>query len=150
MHRFYLKGSNGRVGASWMTKEARDIDIEDNINWLNNLDKEISSKYDIKERILIGFSQGGATAIRWKLKSVNSFNKTIIWASDFPPDMEPQINRLQNENDNYFAIGNEDEYFNEEHQNKLISLYKSANFKISTYLGPHEIDIDVLLRLLKD
>ncbi|MDO7610183.1 MAG: hypothetical protein MUQ68_04950, partial [Crocinitomicaceae bacterium] len=34
-HRFYRKGYSGRVGASWMTKEARDHDIKDNIIWLN-------------------------------------------------------------------------------------------------------------------
>jgi len=150
MHRFYLKGSNGRVGVSWMTKEAREIDISDNINWLNDLDKEISSQFPIEERILLGFSQGGATAIRWKINAINSFDKTIIWASDFPPDMEPKMDQLKGESDNYFVVGTEDEYFNEERQNNLISLYKSVDFKISTYLGPHEIDSNVLLQLLKN
>lgn len=150
MHRFYLKGSNGRVGASWMTKEAREVDIQDNINWLNDLDNEISSQYKIEERLIIGFSQGGATAIRWKMNAKNSFNKTIIWASEFPPDMEPKMDQLRNETENYFVIGNQDEYFDEDQQNKLISLYKSVDFKISTYLGPHEIDSKVLLQLLEN
>ena len=110
MHRFYLNGSSGKVGASWMTKEAREIDIKDNIDWLNALDKKISSKHQINERILLGFSQGGATAIRWKMNSQLVFDKTIIWASDFPPDMEPQMDLLKGENENYFVIGNEDEY----------------------------------------
>lgn len=148
MHRFYLAGSSGKVGASWMTKEAREIDIQDNIDWLNALDKEISSKYQINERILLGFSQGGATAIRWKMNSQLVFDKTIIWASDFPPDMEPQMDLLKGENQNYFVIGNEDEYFNKDQQNKLISLYKSADFKISTYLGRHNIDSSTLLQIL--
>ena len=150
MHRFYLAGSSGKVGASWMTKEAREIDIQDNINWLNALDKEISSKYDVKERILLGFSQGGATAIRWKMNSHLPFDKTIIWASDFPPDMEPQMDRLRGETGNYFVIGNEDEYFNKDQQNKLISLYKSVDFKISTYLGRHNIESATLLQLLNN
>jgi predicted esterase len=150
MHRFYLKGSSGRIGASWMTKEAREVDIEDNINWLNDLDKEISKKYNIEERILLGFSQGGATAIRWKMNVHNKFNKTIIWASDFPPDMEPKMDQLKNETENYFVIGTDDEYFDSERQNKLISLYKSVDFKISTYLGPHEIDSSILLQLIQN
>ena len=37
MHRFYLQGSSGRVGASWMTKDGREFDIEDNLNYLNQL-----------------------------------------------------------------------------------------------------------------
>ena len=150
MHRFYLNGSSGKVGASWMTKEARETDIKDNIDWLNALDSDISKKFNIEERILLGFSQGGATAIRWKMNSRLPFDKTIIWASDFPPDMESQIDQLKGDNGNYFVIGNEDEYFNEDQQNKLISLYKSVDFKISTYLGRHNIESTTLLQLLSD
>lgn len=150
MHRFYLNGSSGKVGASWMTKEAREMDIKDNINWLNALDSDISKKFDIEERILLGFSQGGATALRWKMNSHLPFDKTIIWASDFPPDMEPKIEELKGENGNYFAIGNEDEYFSEDQQSKLISVYKSVDFKISTYIGRHNIESAILLQLLSD
>ena len=148
MHRFYLNGSSGKVGASWMTKEARETDIKDNIEWLNALNTELSKRFNIQERILLGFSQGGATAIRWKMNALQPFDKTIIWASDFPPDMEPKMDQLIGEKENYFVIGNEDEYFNEEQQNKLISLYKSVDFKISTYLGRHNIESPILLQLL--
>jgi predicted esterase len=148
MHRFYLNGSSGKVGASWMTKEARETDIKDNIEWLNALDVELSERFDIQERILVGFSQGGATAIRWKMNTLQPFDKTIIWASDFPPDMEPDMDLLKGGKENYFVIGNEDEYFNKEQQDKLISLYKSVDFKISTYLGRHNIESSILLQLL--
>lgn len=150
MHRFYLNGSSGKVGASWMTKEAREIDISDNINWLNALDNELSTRFNIQKRILLGFSQGGATAIRWKMNANQVFDKTIIWASDFPPDMEPKMNELKGEKNNYFVIGNQDEYFNEEQQNKLISLYKSVDFKISPYLGRHNIEESLLLQLINN
>ena len=148
MHRFYLKGASGRVGASWMTKEAREIDIEDNIDWLNALDEKISAEYAIEKRILLGFSQGGATAIRWKLNAKNLFHQTIIWASDFPPDMEPKTDQLKGEQTNHFVIGSTDEFYDETAQKRLITHYKNANFKISTYIGPHEIDTLVLDKLL--
>lgn len=147
MHRFYRKGSSGRVGASWMTKECRNTDISDNINWLNALDKEISSKYAINNRTLLGFSQGGATAIRWKLNGTNPFDKTIIWASDFPPDMESKLELLKNESSNYFVIGDNDEFFDEAAQSKLTEKYKRANFNIINYSGVHDIDSSVLEEL---
>ncbi len=150
MHRFYLNGASGKVGASWMTKEARETDIKDNIDWLNALDKEISSKHNFNERILLGFSQGGATAVRWKMNAQNAFDKTIIWASDFPPDMEPRMEDLKGEKENHFVLGSEDEFFNSVQQNKLISLYKSVDFKISTYLGRHNIESSTLLQLLSN
>ena len=42
MHRFYLEGSSGRVGASWMTKEDRLTDINDIMSFLNEVDQVIS------------------------------------------------------------------------------------------------------------
>ena len=33
-HRFYLEGSSGRVGASWMTREWRETDIAENTQYL--------------------------------------------------------------------------------------------------------------------
>jgi hypothetical protein len=37
LSRFYLNGFSGRVGATWMTKEARDTEILDYLNYLNKL-----------------------------------------------------------------------------------------------------------------
>ena len=33
-HRYYLSGNHGRVGAGWMTKEKREVDIADNTDTL--------------------------------------------------------------------------------------------------------------------
>ena len=64
-HRFYKNGYSGRVGASWMTKEAREDDIEDNLHWLNLWLSEHLRSNHYEKIILLGFSQGGATAARW-------------------------------------------------------------------------------------
>jgi hypothetical protein len=44
-HRFYLEGSSGRVGASWMTKEWRTQDIEDNIAYLQQLIEKVRAEH---------------------------------------------------------------------------------------------------------
>jgi hypothetical protein len=43
-HRFYLEGSSGRVGASWMTKEWREQDIEENTRYLLALIEKVKAK----------------------------------------------------------------------------------------------------------
>ena len=149
MHRFYLKGASGRVGASWMTKEARETDISDNIDWLNALDNKISSEHSVSRRILLGFSQGGATAIRWNVNAEHKFDQTIIWASDFPPDMEPKVAALKGEKGNQFVIGTQDEFYDESAREQLVSFYKNVDFKISTYLGSHDIDPVILNNILE-
>ena len=88
MHRFYLKGTNGRVGASWMTKEARLDDIEDNHDFLDQLFAKLTQKYSFKKRTLLGFSQGGATASRWHQKNTFKADNFILWACVFPPDLK--------------------------------------------------------------
>ena len=60
LHRFYLNGFGGRVGASWMTREDRLNDIKDYIGFLDQLYLEIVNPFksrNIKINVL-GFSQG--------------------------------------------------------------------------------------------
>ncbi len=147
MHRFYLRGTSGRVGASWMTKEAREIDIQDNLNYLNKIDYLISSEFPIVNRHLLGFSQGGATALRWKMDQTVQFNSTIIWGSDFPREQEWPI-PFKREKKNYFLVGDEDEFFNDETRSQLTEYYLSLGFNIEIYAGKHDIEIKTLQKLL--
>ena len=138
MHRFYINGSSGRVGASWMTKEARLVDIADTISYLSKLDEELSSEFEVSEKYLLGFSQGGATALRWNQMGKTRFDGLILWACVFPPDLDMKPERTD-EMPRYFVIGDEDEYFPSEVQNQLISEYEEKNYTIVRYAGKHDI-----------
>ena len=148
MHRFYLNGTSGRVGASWMTKEAREIDILENTQNLNQLNKTLSKQF--KKTIILGFSQGGATAARWFFNKNSLFDQLILWASVFPPDIN-LLNEISNNNKskNYFVLGNNDPYFNEANSQKIINNYKKNNFHIQRFNGTHKVDLDTLRNILK-
>ena len=143
-HRFYLKGTSGRVGASWMTKEARETDISDNINYLNSLDAQLSREFSIDKKILIGFSQGGATAIRWRNESTINFDSLIVWASDHPKDT------ITKKGNDYFVIGDNDEFIRAEIKSQMIDDYKAKSYKICPYNGSHDIDKETLTNLIKN
>lgn len=146
MHRFYLTGSSGRVGASWMTKEAREHDISDNLDLLNELDDRVSREFDIAEKHLLGFSQGGATAARWFAKEENKFQSIVLWACVFPPDLDmtDELSKFRNVQKGVFVIGSEDQYYNEQQQKELIEYYRTLNFETIQYVGDHNIQTDVL------
>ena len=146
MHRFYLQGSSGRVGASWMTKEARESDIKDNLEWLSALDDKITQELQIKERHLLGFSQGGATAARWFADNNKRFKSIVLWACVFPPDLEIEAEtaKFSSGDLSTFVIGTEDEYYNTEQQKALIDFYTDLSFKTITFEGKHNINGDVL------
>lgn len=147
MHRFYLNGTSGRVGASWMTKEARLTDIEDTIDYLNEVDRIISQEFNIDERHLLGFSQGGATAARWEQLGRVDFNSIILWGCVFPPDLEMQQDS-SNTAKKHFVIGNEDQYFDSSAQKKLMAFYSELGFNIEHYEGGHDIDNKTLTKLI--
>ena len=146
MHRFYLQGNSGRVGASWMTKEARELDIEENTKALTTLLEKVKSEKQFSKIMLLGFSQGGATAARWYFSNPKQFDHLILWASVFPPDLEKPA--LEINNKNYFVLGNQDEYYTEEQQLSEIATYKEIGFNTIYFEGKHDIHQATLSKLL--
>jgi len=149
MHRFYLKGSSGRVGASWMTKEERLTDISDTINYLNDLYVQVAQEFDVNQISILGFSQGAAAAARWFYSNEKLASQLIIWASVFPPDLErsSEINP-SNSLSNKFVIGKQDEFFDEQQQNELMQFYSENGFEVFRFDGKHDIDPSTLTRVL--
>lgn len=152
MHRFYLSGSSGRVGASWMTKEERMDDIEDNCNWLMELHRKLTADHTYDKTIILGFSQGGATAARWFYDSRMKADHLIMWASVFPPDLSPYELIQEHVGMNLFVLGDQDEYFDTNQQNEAKEFYSQLQFKTIDYAGKHDICRETLassLNLLK-
>lgn len=151
-HRFYQNGTNGRVGASWMTKEDRTTDIENYIEYLSTLVTHLKSQNDYSDSILLGFSQGGATASRFMAFSKHDFDKFILWATVFPPDMSPSYFDQFSASKNYFVFGDNDQFYTqekiEEHFNDLKKL--NLPFQMINFEGKHDIHQDSLLHILND
>ncbi len=143
---FYVAGVSGRVGASWMTKENREDEIQDYLNYLNSLYETLLSRIDLIEVKVnvIGFSQGGATAARWvsdnKIKCVN----LILWASVFPDDMEFEV--LKTKTNSFLLYGDDDEYVTQERVDKQKALLEKANIncKLIEFKGKHDVPAEVL------
>ena len=144
MHHFYLNGSSGRVGASWMTKEARTTDIEDNNKYLDAVIESFKSKKQFRKIIVLGFSQGGATAARWSAQR-KDIDQLILWASVFPPDIEESF--VSHYKKGTFVIGKQDKFYDSAAQAKEISNYKNLGFEIIEYEGKHDIECTTLLKI---
>ena len=145
MHRFYLKGNSGRVGASWMTKEDRLLDIHDNMRWLSQLIKEVKKKHHYRNIVLLGFSQGGATALRlYHHLPEGFFSKLIIWANDFPEDMKDKTVY----GPSFYVLGDQDEFIFGERAKKIVFQYLEKDFKLIEFNGQHTIHDSTLLEVL--
>ena len=143
-NRFYLENNYYRVGASWMTKLDKEKDIEDNISFIKTLYSNIVDEIGHSNFKLntLGFSQGGATLVRWIMSNNITIDSLILWGSDVPKDCltEEKKSRWSSIDVKLF-IGNQDEYINEENKQKVIDLINSYGLKyeLVEYEGSHKI-----------
>lgn len=144
--KFYLKNFTGRIGASWMTKESRDYEIEDYCHFFD----EILRHFEIDENTTInifGFSQGVATATRWIMKGKHKIGKCVFWAGNVASEvLEEKHHRIKGL-DITTVLGNNDAILKDfnfdaaayrDKLNKLLDTpMKSVRFE-----GGHEINPD--------
>jgi predicted esterase len=84
--------ANAPIGASWMTSEDREHEIEDYVRYLDLLHDEIFSKVPrAKVRLwVLGFSQGTATAARWVARGKVEPDRVVLWSGMVPPELNAE------------------------------------------------------------
>jgi len=94
LNRFYLVSPDKTpardrpVGATWMTREDRDSEIADYVEYLDALYDEIvgdAPRADLRVNV-IGFSQGSATATRWITHGRAPVHRLVLWGGLMPPE----------------------------------------------------------------
>jgi predicted esterase len=96
LSRFYLDAARKpgdpepRVGATWMTREDREREIDDQVTYLDALVDRVRphrATGGVRLRAF-GFSQGVATVVRWLDRGRVRADEVILWAGSFPPDVD--------------------------------------------------------------
>jgi predicted esterase len=90
LSRFYLEsGVHERVGATWMTREDRLAEIEDYVRYLDALHAALFRQVDrgAVQLVVLGFSQGVATAARWVARGVR-VERLVAWGGVLPPELD--------------------------------------------------------------
>lgn len=154
LNKFYLKGFSGRIGATWMTKEERESEIKDYVNFLDSVYTTLLNNINLNSiKInLLGFSQGAHTAVRWLLKGKIKPDNLILWSGSFPnePIAEDEVSLL-NESNMFILIGSRDEFIDEksiEAEKRRLNSMK-LNYELIQFEGGHEITGEVLSLLVK-
>jgi predicted esterase len=149
LSRFYLKGTEGRVGASWMTKEDRLQEIQDQIAYLNQLwqtlRQQVASPESLRLHVL-GFSQGAATIWRWINQGEVTPDSMILWAGMIPQEM----GRIAELNiPLHAAIGDQDPYINPERAQAFEAILNQTvlSWQLHRFSGGHGIEPATLRKI---
>ena len=150
LNRFYIGKNYERVGASWMTKEDKLDDIDDNIAYLNSLFELTTKNIDLNSINIhvLGFSQGGATACRWILNSTIKITSLGLWGSDIPIDCLTENNREKWEQfKTTLIVGKKDEFISDKNKKEFAKLLNAYNldYKLIEYNGTHKIIEELLI-----
>ena len=94
LSRFYLDdpakrhGPDSPIGASWMTREDREREITDYVDYLDAVVDAVAAEVSKPLRVTaLGFSQGAATVSRWSAMGKSKVSRVIIWGGTLPNDL---------------------------------------------------------------
>jgi predicted esterase len=157
LSRFYLEdvtkrvqSGNNKVGASWMTRENRLMDIQNYVSYLDSIfQREVPNSFN-GQITLFGFSQGGATVSRWALDGKVSFDRLILWAGIFPNDLDFEKGAgLFRSKEIIEVYGDQDPFLTDTRLVEMKELNKRLNVEptLIQFKGGHEIDQQTLLQL---
>jgi predicted esterase len=156
LNRFYLASPDKApardrpVGATWMTREDRESEISDYVEYLDALCDEITSTRPVPVNAL-GFSQGAATATRWVINGRSRLERLVLWGGTMPPetDLPRSAARLRGTRITIVA-GTRDHYISDEIVAAERTRLESAglSFEEIRFDGGHVISRSVFPRLL--
>ena len=153
LSRFYVNEGSGTVGASWMTKVAREDEITDYVNYLDAVHGEVMQRVagDGAVRVCaLGFSQGSATAYRWSVRGAACVDHLIAWAGDVPPDLD--LARMRDGDSPRrltLVVGSRDSFLSERRLAADIERLSDSGVphELIRFEGGHRLDRDTLAAL---
>jgi predicted esterase len=148
---YFEENGARRVGASWMTKEDREAEIEDYVRYLDQVADEVIGAIPPRPRLEVhGFSQGGATAARWVTYGRHPVSRLVLWGSTLPPDID--LERLRSNLRGapvVVAVGDRDQFLLAEQvrgeRARLAGLNITA--EVRNFVGGHSVDRETLTQL---
>lgn len=153
LSRFYLDENYQRVGASWMTREGREEEIDEYVAFLQQIYLDVVYKIgnpDFELRIL-AFSQGCATALRWMDRSEIECKKLLLWAGFFDKGIQDVIRPEKlDSTDTYYVYGQQDEFlvaYPDLSAAFKADMEKQIKVTFVPFEGTHRVDETVLKNL---
>jgi predicted esterase len=143
LHRFY-RGRSSDVVASWMTRQDRELAIDDNNAYVSAVVAAVRRDSPVGSPLLFaGFSQGVAMAFRAAVSSATPVSGVLAVGGDVPPELSTdQVARLPFV---LLARGNADEWYTHVQWETDQARVRTADVELVAlrFEGGHEWHADV-------
>jgi predicted esterase len=155
LSRFYVDGleTHEEVGASWMTRAAREQEITDYIAYLDRVVEHFRPEGTPPSVQVLGFSQGVATASRWALLGDTAVDRLVLWGGAPAHDLNlsthaAQLRRMELT----MVVGTDDPYVTPERRTLVQKTLARHDIPVTlhTFEGGHRLDDDTLRQVIAD
>ena len=144
--KYYLNNKYTHVGASWLTKERTEEEMDNVLNYLDALFKA-EDLNNVKNLNILGFSQGVSIATRWVARRKIDCSRLMLHSGKIPQELSAEDFKFLKNTEISFIYGTEDEYLKkgivqieEERMHRLFP----ENFEIITFKGGHDLNMDII------
>jgi predicted esterase len=156
LSRFYLDtpdrahGEQDAVGASWMTREDRELEIRDYVRYLDRSAAALEGRAPLS-RTVLGFSQGAHTAARWAVMGRSAPARLVLWGAGLPSDLPADAPEVLRGVEVVLVRGETDGLRHRGAEEREEAWLEAAGlpYRVMTHPGGHEISPQVLARLTK-
>lgn len=143
LNKFYAKGFGGKPSANWMTSEDRENEITDYVAYLNQLYCSLAIQPHIKV-VVLGFSQGVATASRLIHHTIHRFNMFIVHSGDIAVELINPLSERLTQLQTIYITGTQDPLIKPEKQQQVYALMHELNAKIMEFDGGHVLNVNTI------
>lgn len=144
LHPFYVRRTDA-VGASWMTRQNRELAIADNITYVSKvLEHVLSDSEPVKVMVFAGFSQGVAMAYRAATSNQVPRRHVVAVGGDIPGELTPAV--LMNLSSVLAYRGRDDAQYTAEAFKLDVDRLRHAGTAVRVQSGPggHDWSPDVI------
>ncbi len=147
--KYYLKSDYRHVGASWLTRENLEAEIDNVLNYLDEVFME-ENLAEVPNLIVLGYSQGVSVATRYLAQRKINCAQLILHSGKVPAELTAKDFAFLKDTKVTYLYGTQDEYLKksiiEVEEPRLKSLFP-YNFELQTYDGGHEFNTDIIEKL---
>ena len=150
LSRFYIEANRAdKIGASWMTREDRLVEIADYVRYLDAVYAAVGGA-TAPRVVVFGFSQGTATAARWLATGTARADRLILWGGEVPPDLDLAAARARwPETDVTLVAGSTDPFITAKvlARDEARLRENGIVYQVERFEGGHELVPDVVRRI---
>lgn len=148
--KYYLSNEYRHVGASWLTKENTEAEIENVLNYLEEVytAEALQNKPNL---ILLGYSQGVSVATRWVARNKVECSQLVLCSGGLPTELFAEDFQFLTNTRVKMIYGTKDEYLNEEKlkiEHERAKLLFGDKLEITSFEGGHEMNVQIIKKLV--